>query len=368
MEKKLSRYIQRYDRYEKLRRLRAYGRALRDSARPARARPPQISYGVMKALGLCFTMVTVLEAVLTESRLLDGPSESKSGYALESTCVIKEEFHTITTDSSVSRTGKFYDGGRSPQNFPPSLDSTRPHLFYDIACTEIMKRAYLRLDGVARPAASRTTEATGFARESLLGLVPGSPVSSIWEVGGRTPVPGIGTLTRLKGKVMVEPSNADLSILIGLAFNRANEDAAVLASSYQKNYLNVKLLRMCVYALDMSKPLEEREEFWADVRDILVKRDRKESIVILVTEISIQELQCLRHNKWGEHWLVCTHRGVRLGFVASLWIFNLFMDSCVYDLKDYECRLRRHVKCLLYADVQVIFTSSPCGLQEMVNK
>ncbi|GBP34389.1 hypothetical protein EVAR_7442_1 [Eumeta japonica] len=36
-----------------------------------------------------------------------------------------------------------------------------------------------------------------------------------------------------------------------------------------------------VYSPDMSKPLEEREEFWADVRDILVKCDRYERIVIL---------------------------------------------------------------------------------------
>ncbi|GBP87514.1 hypothetical protein EVAR_86551_1 [Eumeta japonica] len=36
-----------------------------------------------------------------------------------------------------------------------------------------------------------------------------------------------------------------------------------------------------VYGPDISKPLEETEEFWADVRDILVKCDRNERIVIL---------------------------------------------------------------------------------------
>ncbi|GBP65757.1 hypothetical protein EVAR_44402_1 [Eumeta japonica] len=45
---------------------------------------------------------------------------------------------------------------------------------------------------------------------------------------------------RLKGKVVVELPNADPSILIDLALIRANEGAAVLASSYQKHYLNVE--------------------------------------------------------------------------------------------------------------------------------
>ncbi|GBP61784.1 hypothetical protein EVAR_96029_1 [Eumeta japonica] len=35
-----------------------------------------------------------------------------------------------------------------------------------------------------------------------------------------------------------------------------------------------------IYAPNMSKPIEEREEFWADVRDILVKCGRNERIVI----------------------------------------------------------------------------------------
>ncbi|GBP60758.1 hypothetical protein EVAR_41097_1 [Eumeta japonica] len=44
------------------------------------------------------------------------------------------------------------------------------------------------------------------------------------------------------------------------------------------------------------------------------------------------------------------------------------MDSCLYDLKEYECGLRMDelsVKCLLYADNQVILAPSMCRLQEM---
>ncbi|GBP25044.1 hypothetical protein EVAR_19524_1 [Eumeta japonica] len=38
---------------------------------------------------------------------------------------------------------------------------------------------------------------------------------------------------------------------------------------------------LVVYAPDISKSLEEREEFWADVKDILMKYNRNESLVIL---------------------------------------------------------------------------------------
>ncbi|GBP21608.1 hypothetical protein EVAR_9793_1 [Eumeta japonica] len=47
------------------------------------------------------------------------------------------------------------------------------------------------------------------------------------------------------------------------------------------------------------------------------------------------------------------------------------MDSCLYDLKEYECGLRMDelsVKCLLYADDQVILAPSTCGLQKMISK
>ncbi|KAI5642326.1 reverse transcriptase (RNA-dependent DNA polymerase) domain-containing protein [Phthorimaea operculella] len=63
-------------------------------------------------------------------------------------------------------------------------------------------------------------------------------------------------------------------------------------------------------------------------------------------------------------------KGVRQGCVASPWLFNLFMDSCLTDLKESVCGLRMNdllVKCLLYADDQVILASSAEELQEMVN-
>ncbi|KAI5635653.1 reverse transcriptase (RNA-dependent DNA polymerase) domain-containing protein [Phthorimaea operculella] len=62
-------------------------------------------------------------------------------------------------------------------------------------------------------------------------------------------------------------------------------------------------------------------------------------------------------------------KGVRQGCVASPWLFNLFMDSCLTDLKECEYGLKMNgllVKCLLYADDQVILASSAEELQEMV--
>ncbi|GBP58341.1 hypothetical protein EVAR_40907_1 [Eumeta japonica] len=52
-----------------------------------------------------------------------------------------------------------------------------------------------------------------------------------------------------------------------------------------------------------------------------------------------------------------TCRGERQEYITSPWLFNLFMDSCLYDLKEYELGLKMDelsVKWLLYADDQVI--------------
>ncbi|GBP51401.1 hypothetical protein EVAR_38795_1 [Eumeta japonica] len=64
-------------------------------------------------------------------------------------------------------------------------------------------------------------------------------------------------------------------------------------------------------------------------------------------------------------------RCVRQGCVSSPWRFNIFMGSCLYDLKEYEPGLTMDelsVKWLLYAGDQVILGASACGLQERENK
>ncbi|GBP45683.1 hypothetical protein EVAR_35951_1 [Eumeta japonica] len=79
---------------------------------------------------------------------------------------------------------------------------------------------------------------------------------------------------------------------------------------------------------------------------------------------------CIRINGAYTDWFDI-RRGVRQGFITLPWLFNLFMDSCLYDLKEYECGLRMDelsVKFLLYADNQVILALLACGIQEMVNK
>ncbi|GBP68805.1 Retrovirus-related Pol polyprotein from type-2 retrotransposable element R2DM; Endonuclease [Eumeta japonica] len=79
---------------------------------------------------------------------------------------------------------------------------------------------------------------------------------------------------------------------------------------------------------------------------------------------------CVRKNGAYIDWFDIG-RSVRQGCIASSWLFNLFMDSYLYDLKEYECRLRMDelsVKYLVYTDDQVMLAVSACGLQEMVNK
>ncbi|GBP10214.1 hypothetical protein EVAR_77611_1 [Eumeta japonica] len=51
------------------------------------------------------------------------------------------------------------------------------------------------------------------------------------------------------------------------------------------------------------------------------------------------------------------------------WLSNQLMHGCVHYLEEYDCGLRMDelfVKCLLYADDQIIFALSACELLEMV--
>ncbi|GBP25875.1 hypothetical protein EVAR_81756_1 [Eumeta japonica] len=59
-------------------------------------------------------------------------------------------------------------------------------------------------------------------------------------------------------------------------------------------------------------------------------------------------------------------RGVIQGCVASPWLFNLFIDGRLHNLKEYECGLGMDeltVKCLLNADDRVIPDPLACELQ-----
>ncbi|GBP89333.1 hypothetical protein EVAR_65165_1 [Eumeta japonica] len=69
---------------------------------------------------------------------------------------------------------------------------------------------------------------------------------------------------------------------------------------------------------------------------------------------------CVRINEEYTDWFdIC--RGVEQKCVTSSWLF----------IQEYECELRideLSVKCLMYADDQVILAPLACGLQEMINK
>ncbi|GBO98785.1 hypothetical protein EVAR_261_1 [Eumeta japonica] len=55
--------------------------------------------------------------------------------------------------------------------------------------------------------------------------------------------------------------------------------------------------------------------------------------------------------------------------VRQRWGFNLFMDNCLQNFNVYEGKLKMDklsVKCLLYANDQVILESLACELQMMI--
>ncbi|GBP53546.1 Transposon TX1 uncharacterized 149 kDa protein [Eumeta japonica] len=308
-----------------------------------------------------------------------------------------------------------------------------------------------------------------------------------------------------KRMVVVEPSNADSSILMVLVLIKTNENVTVFALSCQKDYLNMYIVtNMRIRHRNVQKPFEEREEFWADVRDILMKCKINEGIVILgnftgwvynrtdirksavdlelksvgdllavttelertkvgkfqdqnikredtvvddiitataymiddrnQSEIMMDEIMkalkrmkvgkttgydkvssemlrndlekgyarvkrndlqrtlsmhsvssglihtlqtlyrgfsaCIRINGAYTDWFDIG-RGVRQRCVTSRWLFNVFIDSSLYYLNKYECKLRMDelsIKELMYADDQVILAPSACGLQEIDNE
>ncbi|GBP28760.1 hypothetical protein EVAR_19802_1 [Eumeta japonica] len=85
------------------------------------------------------------------------------------------------------------------------------------------------------------------------------------------------------------------------------------------------------------------------------------------TWLLVQSWRSIRYGKKKKTKLLRNpSRGVRQGCVASLWLFNPFVDSCLYDLKECEYRLRMDelsVKYFLYVDDQVILAPSAAGFR-----
>ncbi|GBP91174.1 hypothetical protein EVAR_64550_1 [Eumeta japonica] len=111
-----------------------------------------------------------------------------------------------------------------------------------------------------------------------------------------------------------------------------------------------------LYATDMSNPLEEQEEFWADVKTYnfnIRETKRSSCYTILIVEWVYKD--------WFD---IC--KAVKQGCVASPWLFSLPMNGCLHNPKECEYELRMvklSVKCFLYADDQVILALSACDLK-----
>ena len=122
----------------------------------------------------------------------------------------------------------------------------------------------------------------------------------------------------------------------------------------------------CLF-IDLEKAYDRvmRNELWS----ALAMHGVNSSLIRALKSLYKDSSACVRINGAYTDWFNI-ERGVRQGCVASPWLFNLFMDTCLNDLKSNDCGLRMSeltIKCLLYADDQVLLASSEEELQEMVN-
>ncbi|GBP15384.1 hypothetical protein EVAR_80558_1 [Eumeta japonica] len=281
-------------------------------------------------------------------------------------------------------------------------------VYLNKACPALSRGTRARAPGVLELlSVPVTTPSRGHwhLRESLPGLVPGSPIVSgedkfsYREIGSSRLDCGNEVCHRSR----LVPRKTETRTG-EVCFNTLNvcggkgdkiDDVCELMKDRRLDILCINETKR----KDMSTLLENPEEFWADVRDILMKCNRKERIVILgdfnvwvgvqregyekvlglekaYDRVKINDLwrtlsmhgvssgliqashqasgssACIRINGAYTDWFDI-RRGVRQGYVALPWLFDLFMGSCQYDLKEYECGLKMDklsVKCLLYAD------------------
>ena len=118
--------------------------------------------------------------------------------------------------------------------------------------------------------------------------------------------------------------------------------------------------------IDLEKAYDRvvRNELWSTLSTYGVSS----SLIRALKSLYENSSACVRINGAYTEWFP-VERGVRQGCVASPWLFNLFMDNCLTDLKESVFGLRMNellIKCLLYADDQVLLASSANELQKMV--
>lgn len=119
--------------------------------------------------------------------------------------------------------------------------------------------------------------------------------------------------------------------------------------------------------VDLEKAYDrvDRKELWK----VLSEYGLESRLIQALKSLYEDSRACVRIDGVYTDWFGIS-RGVRQGCVASPWLFNLFLDSCMKGLKERDCGVVMNgtqIKCLLYADDQVILASSAQELQEMMS-
>lgn len=166
-------------------------------------------------------------------------------------------------------------------------------------------------------------------------------------------------------KVMSETERKIWDVQAGFRKGMGCSDQVFSLRCIAEKYLAKNQKVYCVF-VDLEKAYDRvmRNELWK----ILSMYGVNSNLVQALKSLYRDCRACVRINGAHTEWFNI-HRGVRQGCVASPWLFNLFMDNCLKDLKERKCGLRMNellVICLLYADDQVILAASAEQLQEMV--
>lgn len=137
--------------------------------------------------------------------------------------------------------------------------------------------------------------------------------------------------------------------------------------SVVEKHLSKSLKVFCAF-VDLEKAYDRvmRDELWT----ILSACEVDDCLIRALRSLYKDSIACVRINGRCSEWFRI-RRGLRQGCVASPWLFNLYVDSCLKGMKERVGGIDMNglnIKCLLYADDQVILASSAEELQLTITR